>query len=134
MPTNLLDWPRVSGLLPEIKLILGMGFWGGRYTNSIGIAQIPTRPLAATLGLDPSALESGIKALCGEGLLVGDFDRFEFFISDWFRFHTFRGTGIQIAKKEFLKTSSSTLSSALLKAAPWLGIEQIPPTQEREFV
>ncbi|MBL8404301.1 MAG: hypothetical protein JNL16_07130 [Dechloromonas sp.] len=133
MPTNLLDWPRVSGLLPEIKLILGMGFWAGRYTNSIGIAEVPLRPLAATLGLDPAALETGIKTLCGEGLLVGDFDRLEYFVADWFRFHTFRGNGIQIAKKEFLKIGSITLSSALLKAAPWLGDEPIPGKEERSI-
>lgn len=130
MPTNLLDWPRVSGQLPEIKLILGMGLWAGRYTNSIGIAEIPLRPLAATLGLDPAALETGIKTLCGEKLLVGDFDRFEFFIADWFRFHVFHGPGIQIARREFLKVSSNTLSSALLKAAPWLEPDQTPPRKE----
>lgn len=132
MPTNLLDWPRVSGLLPEIKLILGMGFWAGRYTNSIGIAEIPLRALAATLGLDPAALETGIKTLCGEKLLVGDFDRFEFFIADWFRFHTFRGPGTQIAKREFLKISSSALGNAVLKAAPWLEPDRTQPRQESQ--
>lgn len=134
MPTNLLDWPRVSGHLPEVKLIIGMGFWAGRYTNSIGIAEVPLRPMAATLGLDPAALESGIKTLCSESLLVGDFDRFEFFISDWFRFHTFRGAGIAIARKEFLKTGSANLRNALLKAAPWLGGDEPPPLQEQDFV
>lgn len=134
MPTNLLDWPRVSSHLPEVKLIFGMGFWAGRYTNSIGIAEVPLRPLAASLGLDPAALESGIKTLCSEGLLVGDFDRFEFFISDWFRFHTFRGPGIAIARKEFLKTGSANLKNALLKAASWLGGDEPPPLQEQDFV
>lgn len=134
MPTNLLDWPRVSGHLPEVKLIFGMGFWAGRYTNSIGIAEVPLRPMAATLGLDPAALESGIKTLCSESLLVGDFDRFEFFIIDWFRFHTFRGAGIAIARKEFLKIGSANLRNALLKAAPWLGGDEPPPLQEKDFV
>ena len=134
MPTNLLDWPRVAGHLPEVKLIFGMGFWAGRYTNSIGIAKVPLRPLAASLGLDPAALEAGIKALCNESLLVGDFDRFEFFISDWFRFHTFRGAGIAIARKEFLKTDSVNLKITLLKAAPWLGEDEPPPPQEQDFV
>ena len=134
MPTNLLDWQRVSSHLPEVKYIFGMGFWGGRYTNSIGVAEIPLRPLAVTLGLDPAALESGIKTLCSESLLVGDFDRFEFFISDWFRFHTFRKTGIAIARKQFLKTGSANLRNALLKAAPWLGGDNNLPCQEKDFV
>ena len=134
MPTNLLDWQRVSCHLPEVKYIFGMGFWGGRYTNSIGVAEIPLRPLAVTLGLDPAALESGIKTLCSESLLVGDFDRFEFFISDWFRFHTFRKTGIAIARKQFLKTGSANLRNALLKAAPWLGGDNNLPCQEKDFV
>lgn len=120
IPTNLMDWPRVAGQLPEVKLILGLGFWGGRYTNSIGVAEIPLRPLAASLGLDPSALHSGINTLCNEGLLAGDFERSEFFIKDWYRFHTFRGVGLLIAKSEFAKIASNTVKQVVSSAAPWL--------------
>lgn len=120
IPTNLPDWPRVSGLLPEQKLILGLGMWAGRYTSSIGIAAVPLRPLAASLGLDPSALQSGIKTLCEEQLLRPDWETYEFFICDWFRFHTFRGPGVVIARKEVGKIASRQLADTVLKAAPWL--------------
>lgn len=120
VPTTLPDWPRVTGLLPEQKLVLGLGLWAGRYTNTIGVASIPMRPLAASLGLDPAALECGIKTLCQESLILADWDTCEFFVCDWFRFHTFKGTGVVIAQKEFAKISSRTIASAVSRAAPWL--------------
>lgn len=134
IPTNLPDWPRVSGLLPEQKLILGLGFWGGRYTNSIGIATVPLRPLAASLGLDPAALQIGIKTLCTEQLLLGDWQTYEFFIRDWFRFHTFRGVGIVIAKKEVEKIASRELVAAVLKEAPWLTQSNEQQGKNRESI
>lgn len=132
IPTNLPDWPRVSGLLPEQKLILGLGFWGGRYTNSIGIATVPLRPLAASLGLDPAALQIGIKTLCAEQLLLADWQTYEFFIRDWFRFHTFRGAGIVIAKKEVEKIASRELAAAVLKEARWLAQSNEQQEKNRE--
>lgn len=120
IPTNLADWPRVAGLLPELKLILAVGFWGGRYTNSIGVASIPIRPLAASLGLDPAALECGIQTLCLKQLLVDDWDAAEFFVCDWFRFHTFKGVGVTIAKGEFAKINSASVRNAVKQAASWI--------------
>ena len=120
VPTTLLDWPRVAELLPEQKLVYGLGFWAGRYTNSIGIAATPLRPLAASLGLDPTALDTGIKTLCDVQLLIADWERYEFFIRDWFRFHKFKGVGIVIAKQEFVKLASEILRNAVLEASPWL--------------
>ena len=120
MPTTLLDWPRVAELLPEQKLVYGLGFWAGRYTNSIGIAATPLRPLAASLGLDPTALDTGIKTLCDVQLLIADWERYEFFVRDWFRFHKFKGVGIVIAKHEFAKLASEILRNAVLEAASWL--------------
>lgn len=78
------------------------------------------RPLAASLGLDPAALECGIKTLCQESLALADWDTCEFFVCDWFRFHTFKGAGVAIAQKEFAKISSQKIASAVSRAAPWL--------------
>lgn len=125
VPTTLPDWPRVTPLPPEEKLILGLGLWAGRYTSTIGVAAIPLRPLAASLGLDPAALHSGIKTLCQERLVLADWDTYEFFVCDWFRFHTFKGTGVAIAQNEFTKISSKTVVDAVSKAAPWLAAEAI---------
>lgn len=120
IPTNLMDWPRVAPLLPEVKFIYSSGFWGSRYTNMIGVAEIPLRPLAASLGLDPSALQSGIKVLCHEELIVGDWETYEFFIFDWFRFHKFKGAGIAMALQQFSKIRSSVVQKIIFNAAPWL--------------
>lgn len=120
IPTNLMDWPRVAILLPELKFILSIGFWGSRYANMIGVVEIPLRPLAASLGLDPSALQSGIKTLCHEELIVGDWETNEFFICDWFRFHKFKGLGFAMAKQQFAKIRSATVKNAVSKAASWL--------------
>jgi hypothetical protein len=128
VPTNLPDWPRVSGLLPEQKLILGLGFWAGRYTSAIGVAAVPIRPLAASLGLDPAALQQGIKTLCHEQLLIADWETSEVFVCDWFRFHVFKGVGVEIAKKEFLKISSRIVAAAVAKAAPWLASDTLVRT------
>jgi hypothetical protein len=131
VPTNLPDWPRVTALLPEQKLVLGLGLWAGRYTNTIGVAVIPMRPLAASLGLDPAALECGIKTLIQESLVLADWDSCEFFVCDWFRFHTFRGAGVAIAQREFMKISSPTVASAVVRAAPWL-VDGVMPTKKTE--
>lgn len=128
VPTNLPDWPRVTGLLPEQKLILGLGLWAGRYTNSIGVAVVPVRPLAASLGLDPAALQQGIKTLCQEQLLLADWETSEVFVCDWFRFHVFKGLGVEIAKKEYLKISSRIVAAAVAKASPWLASDPIVRT------
>lgn len=128
VPTSLPDWPRVTGLLPEQKLILGLGFWAGRYTNSIGVAVVPIRPLAASLGLDPAALQQGIKTLCHEQLLIADSETSEVFVCDWFRFHVFKGLGVEIAKKEYLKISSRIIAAAVAKASPWLASDPIVRT------
>ncbi|MBK9445447.1 MAG: hypothetical protein IPO00_04710 [Betaproteobacteria bacterium] len=125
VPTSLPDWPRVTALLPEQKLILGLGFWAGRYTNSIGVAVVPVRPLAASLGLDPAALQQGIKTLCQEQLLLADWETSEVFVCDWFRFHVFKGLGVEIAKKEYLKISSRIIAAAVAKASPWLASDPI---------
>lgn len=121
VPTNLIDWPAIAPLLPEVKLILCCGLWGGRYTNMLGVAEIPLPPLAASLGLDPSALASGIKVLCNEGLIIGDWETGEFFIVAWFRFHQFKNAGISMATQQFARIRSATVRNAVLKAAPWLG-------------
>jgi len=120
IPTNLLDGPRVAELLPELKLILGLAMWGGRYTSSIGVSNLPINAQAASLGLDPSALENGLKTLCSAKLLVGDWDTLEFFVTDWFRFHSFNGLGREIAAKELLKIQSPMVCTAIKKAAPWI--------------
>jgi len=120
IPTNLMDWPRVAILLPELKFIFSIGFWGSRYANMICVVEIPLRPLAASLGLDPSALQSGIKTLCHEELIVGDWETNEFFICDWFRFHKFKGLGFAMAKQQFAKIRSATVRNAVSKAASWV--------------
>lgn len=126
VPTTLLDWPRVAPLLPELKLILSY-LWAGRYTNSIGVAmQFPLRPAAATLGLDPSALATGLGTLNTEKLVYWDRELGEVFVCDWFRFHTFGGVGIAIAQREFRAVQSKYIREALLHAAPWLDALKAP--------
>lgn len=117
MPTTLLDWPRVAPLLPEQKLILGLGLWGGRYTNSVGVATLPAKPLAATLGLDRAALLTGIRTLVQANLLLFDEDTYEVWVRDWFRFHKFRGPGVKIAKREIERISSPKIRVAVEQAA-----------------
>ena len=130
IPTNLMDWPRVAILLPELKFILSIGFWGSRYANMVGVVEIPLRPLAASLGLDPSALQSGIRTLCHEELIVGDWDTYEFFVFDWFRFHKFKGVGIAMARQQFAKIRSVTVRNAVSNAAPWILEEPIVQSKQ----
>ena len=131
IPTNLMDWPRVAPLLPEVKFIYSSGFWGSRYTNMIGVAEIPLRPLAASLGFDPSALQSGITVLCHEELIVGDWETYEFFICDWFRFHKFKGSGIAMALQQFSKIRSPVVQKLVSNAAPWITDKPLIQSKQR---
>jgi hypothetical protein len=134
IPTNLADGPRVAELPPESKLILGLGLWGGRYTNTVGVASLPIKALSASLSLEPMALEQGIKKLSSLNLLVGDWETLEFFIIDWFRFHTFNGLGREIAAREFLKIESRKIRVAVLKAAPWITATSIALTKRKNTI
>lgn len=131
IPTNLMDWPRVAPLLPEVKFIYSSGFWGSRYTNMIGVAEIPLRPLAASLGFDPSALQSGITVLCHEELIIGDWETYEFFICDWFRFHKFKGAGIAMALQQFSKIRSPVIKKSVANVASWLAEEPSIQSKQR---
>lgn len=88
IPTNLLNWPRVAPLLPELKLIL-YASWGSPHVSTCGVGLIPIRPFASTLGLSVEATVEGVAILEEKGLLACDQTTGEIFIKDWFRFHKF---------------------------------------------
>lgn len=116
LPTNIMDWPRVAPLLPEQKLIY-LGCWlGGGWMRTCGCGMMPLRPFAASVGLSPEALATGIANLCDKGveLLAYDQETSEVFVMDWFRFHVFRGpVAINIAHRDIQKISSERLKKLI---------------------
>jgi len=118
LPTNLLDWPRVAPRLPEEKLIL-VGCWiGGGWMRSCGCGMLPLRPFAASLGFSPDSLQTGLLNLsaCGVELLALDEATGEVFVTDWFRFHTFKSpVSISIVHRDIQKTVSESLKKLILE-------------------
>ncbi len=115
LPTNLLDWPRCSGLLPDQKLIL-LWLWASPYLSSAGVGFIPTKPASATLGLDPAALAGGLRDLAAAGLLELEEETGEVFVLDWFRFHTFKSpVARRAAEVAIAKVQSARLKNVILE-------------------
>lgn len=117
VPTNLLDWPRVADRLPEEKLVL-VAVWLGRgWMRSCGCGELPLRPFSASLGLSPEAALTGVRNLAAPnvGLLAIDESTMEVFVLDWFRFHRFRGVGIQIARRDIEKTISPSIKKLIIE-------------------
>jgi len=128
VPTNLLNWPRVAGRMPEEKLIL-LAIWAAPWLSCAGVGMLPLRPFAASLGLSAEATETGIGNLVSAGLLDLDMGTYEIQVCDWFRFHRFktaRSVGILLAgigkiqseriKNGCIKQSSSYLPTATATA------------------
>jgi len=124
VPTNLLNWPRVAGRMPEEKLIL-IAVWAAPWLSCAGVGMLPLRPFAASLGLSAEATETGIGNLVSAGLLDLDMGTYEIQVCDWFRFHRFktaRSVGILLAgigkiQSERIKNSCIKQSSACLPTA-----------------
>ena len=89
IPTNLLDWPRCSTLLPDQKLIIHW-LWACPYFSCAGAGLLPINAAAATLGLDSQALAGGLKTLVAAELIEIDIATGEVAVCDWFRFHSFK--------------------------------------------
>lgn len=113
VPTNLLNWPRCRGLLPEQKLIL-IYLWASPEISCAGAGLIALAPAAATLGFSAAALETGLENLRDAGLLSLDKETGEVFIKDWFRFHTFKNEkALQILDSAIKKIESGTIKRAV---------------------
>lgn len=115
LPTNLLDWPRCGGLLPDQRLIL-MWLWASHHMTAAGWGFIPLKPSAATLGLDPEALAGGLSTLDDAGLIVWDPVTGEAAIVDWYRFHKFRpGAPARAAAASIKKIQSERVKNVILE-------------------
>ena len=115
VPTNLLNWPRVAGRMPEEKLIL-IAIWAAPWLSCAGVGMLPLRPFAASLGLSAEATETGIGNLVSAGLLELDMGTYEIQVCDWFRFHRFktaRSVGILLAGIE--KIQSERIKNGCIK-------------------
>ena len=118
VPTNLLNWPRVAPLLPELKLIL-LALWSSPYISCAGCGLVPVRPLASTLGLSPEALASGLELLQKTGMIVLDENSGEVFILGWYRFHSFKnGKGYSMLLSAVQKIESQPLRDLVLSKIP----------------
>jgi hypothetical protein len=113
VPTNLMEWPLVSGLLPEQKFIFER-LWASGWIKSTGWGELQLLSLAASISLTSAATLTGIFNLCALGLIVFDEETNEIFISEWFRFHKFKGIGVAIAKKEIQKIRSIKIKNLIL--------------------
>jgi hypothetical protein len=136
VPTNLLDWPKVAPLLPELKLIL-IALWASRYLSCAGVGAVPIRPFASTLGLSTDALSSGLKILSELKLIELDELTDEVFIVDWYRFHTFKTTkSFQMLLQSARKIESNILRAMVesnLPASYHTAPHQSKPTQKDEI-
>lgn len=114
VPTNLLSWPRVSGLLPDQKLLVYY-LWANRFTSASGCYQLPVALASVELGLSELALNEAIVDFVKRELILLDPKTGEVFVCDWFRFHKFATTSqirqLQIA---FDKIESENLKKAVL--------------------
>lgn len=134
VPTTLMEWPKVAKLLPEQKLVTYF-LWAGRYTNTLGIiASPPIEAMAASLGLQAAALETGLGNLESAGIILFDREAGELVVCDWHRFHTFAGVGRQIAAREAAKVTSSKIKNHLSKVAPWLFEASYPHVEQKQEV
>lgn len=113
VPTNLLNWPRVARRLPEEKLIL-LSLWAAPFMGCAGFGELPLCPFAASIGISPEALETGIANLVAAGLIITDVDTGEVAILDWFRFHHFKTpTSKQILTREIDKIRSGAIKTVI---------------------
>lgn len=115
IPTNLLDWPRCGGLLPDQRLIL-IWLWASHHMTAAGWGFIPLKASAATLGLDPEAFAGGLSTLVDAGLIIWDQATGEVAILDWYRFHTFRpGALARAAAASIKKIQSERVKNVILE-------------------
>lgn len=114
VPTNLMEWPLVAGLLPEQKFIFER-LWASGWIKSTGWGELQLLSLAASISLTSAATMTGIFNLRELGLVAFDEETNEIFIVDWFRFHKFKGLGVAIAKKELQKIRSNIIKNLILE-------------------
>ena len=121
VPTNLLNWPRIAPMLPELKLLV-LALWSSPYMSMCGCGLVPLRPFASTLGLSPESTQSALDILEQAGLIVSDRTTGEIFVRDWFRFHKFATVKIYVGLLRSVEKIESlelkTLVRSLLPAAP----------------
>lgn len=118
VPTNLLNWPRIAPMLPELKLII-LALWASPYMSCAGAGLVPLRPFASSLGLSPESLHSGLSSLEDLGLIAQDPGTGEIFIMDWFRFHSFNnGKAIGMLRAAISKIESEQLKLLVESRAP----------------
>ncbi len=84
IPTNLLNWPRVVPLMPDIKLIL-IALWTSPHMSKDGSVLVPLRPFASGLGLSPEATISGFEILEKADMIVRNPETGVINICDWLR-------------------------------------------------
>lgn len=121
VPTNLLNWPRICGLLPEEKLII-QSLWSAPFLSLAGVGELPTAGFAATLGLSQESLKRGMSNLVEIGVIMLDTETAEVFVTDWFRFHKFNSkTLVENLKHRIEKVRSEHIKNVIIdKSKTWL--------------
>ncbi len=115
MPTTLLDWPRITDLLPDQKLIV-MRVWCAPWLSSAGVGLMPLASEAATLSLSRAALEEALREFERRELIIYDNDTGEIFVRDWFRFHVFNSARARaIVRADIQKIRSSKIRQSVDK-------------------
>lgn len=121
VPTNLLNWPRIAPMLPELKL-LTLALWSSPYMSMCGCGLVPLRPFASTLGLSTESTQSALDLLEQAGLIVSDRLTGEIFVRDWFRFHKFSTGkiygGLLSSVEKIESQELKTLVRSLIPSAP----------------
>ncbi len=121
IPTNLLNWPRIAPMLPELKLLV-LALWSSPHMSCAGCGLVPLRPFSSTLGLSAESTQTGLEILEKAGLIVTDQQTGEIFIRDWFRFHKFptgKSYGMLLNSVEKIESAQlKELVRSCLPAAP----------------
>lgn len=115
VPTNLNDWPRVSGTLADLKYILG-SLWAAGWLGCHGVGTLPIRGFAAYLGFEPAAVEDGLEILVSRDLILWDKKTGEIFVLDWYRFHKFKSPlSKKMLRQQVEKIQSDKIKDAVIK-------------------
>lgn len=128
-PTSyLLDWPRVTNLLPELKFIYII-LWLNKDLGCCGAGFVAISPLSSSLSLKSEAVESAFHILESAGLVAWDQETSELFVNDWFRFHTFKTVkSLEMLDKSINKIQSEKIRKAVFEKSKFL-FSTATPTQ-----
>ena len=113
VPTNILSWPRISGLLPDQKLIF-LHLWINSHTNSAGCYLYPINSSAGELSLSIQALGEALVRFKKDKLIDMDIETGEILVVDWFRFHKFSGVRINLLENDIKKIQSERLKKEVI--------------------